>query len=702
MCHEAFSGIYVCESLPRYNCRPSDPRGYDFKKMAPHMQRVCHGIGDPGRYPLRTLKHSENFLRPGNVDVSKINGKEGFFHSIGLQMKRFQYKYKTLNGSCSIRTINIPNGVMLRDCSVVILGTTCRLCGQCFKCETDLNIHIALTHQTYSNINGTAVKATQCTEDETEMCKKITKSFDRVTTLSEKNFTTKLHKKLHLTLKIGEEIVAKISMKRKHLKVNTANRCTQTEQYGDTKLSMDKDVCESVISDIDPPVFCNSPYQCCNSSIDVVNSPNRYAVSNIVANEQTACEETIAYEGNHVPFKLNESCAKFPNEKCGAACNDPLNTVPLESNIVPTTEKDSLQHSNSKNASIFSEKRSNSIFTETSKSVSNFQEKHDSTKPVTNSVNSSSERMKQSQTNDSRVNGRSKDVSVNETQTDINIHEKNKCVSEKQLKSVPKVLQVIIPVILPIVVSNKNISDPSPVKLMIQPAESQQQQEKKLQEIQKTYTVNIEDHSDEEVQEVLRIIRGRSNSTEINHESPNRVEQEMLLQDAIKDMKRMEDQGWHLLEKDVTPIRKKKRIQTNAKSSGKSNEANDECAKKKQKISVQSNSKCNVVRQSVGEKYISDAREHISKVQNDTTTMCQLDNAKESLTMCNGVNNIDASFEELHRCGINYNNEVFEINNNTTKSVQKPVSPFLVPCSGGTENRGNRPAIIDLVNDTDE
>ncbi|CAK9805365.1 hypothetical protein ANTPLA_LOCUS4461 [Anthophora plagiata] len=671
--------------------------------MAPHMQRVCHGIGDPGRYPLRTLKHSENFLRPRNVDVSKINGKEGFFNCIGLQMKRFQYKYKTLNGSCSIRTVNIPNGVMLRDCSVVILGTTCRLCGQCFKCETDLNIHIVLTHQTYSNINGTAAKATQCTEDENEMCNKITKSLDRATILSEKNFVTKLHKKLRLTLKIGEEIIAKKSMKRKHLKVNTASRCTQTEQYGDTKLSIDNDICESVISDIDPPVFCNSPYQCCNSSIDVVNSPNRYAVSNIVANEQAACEETIAYEGNHVPFKLNESCAMFPNEKCGAACNDPLNTVPLKSNIIPTTEKDSLQHSNSKNASIFSEKCSNSFFTETSKPVSNFQEKHDSIKPAINSMNSSSERMKQSHANNNRLNGRSKDVNVNETQTDINMHEKNKYASEKQLQSVPNVLQVIIPVILPIVVSNKNISDSSPVKLMIQPAESQQQQEKKLEQIQKTCTVNIEDHSDEEVQEVLRIIRGRSISTEINHESPNRVEQEMLLQDAIKDMKRMEDQGWHLLEKDnASPIKKKKRIRTNAKSNSKSNEANDECAKQKQTISVQPNSECNVVRQPVREKYISDAREHISKVQNDTTTMCQLDNVKESVTTCNGVNNIDASLEDLHRYGINYYNEVFEVNNNTTESVQKPVSPFLVPCSGGTENRSNRPAIIDLVDDTDE
>lgn len=44
------------------------------------------------------------------------------------------------------KSFRIPSGVTLRECSVVIIGSTCKICGRDFKCESDVSLHSRWRH----------------------------------------------------------------------------------------------------------------------------------------------------------------------------------------------------------------------------------------------------------------------------------------------------------------------------------------------------------------------------------------------------------------------------------------------------------------------------------------------------------------------------------------------------------------------------
>ncbi|XP_072751599.1 uncharacterized protein [Anoplolepis gracilipes] len=44
------------------------------------------------------------------------------------------------------RSFRVPAGVTLRECSVVIIGSTCKICGRDFKCESDVSLHSRWRH----------------------------------------------------------------------------------------------------------------------------------------------------------------------------------------------------------------------------------------------------------------------------------------------------------------------------------------------------------------------------------------------------------------------------------------------------------------------------------------------------------------------------------------------------------------------------
>ncbi|PBC33790.1 hypothetical protein APICC_03472 [Apis cerana cerana] len=802
--------------------------------MAPHIQRDYHSIGDPSRYSLRTFRHGEKHcLQSHNFDVSKVNGKEDFFRCMGLQMKRYQYKYKMPNSDHKVKKINIPTGVTLRDCRVIILGATCELCGKCFKCKTDLNIHNSLKHQRREKIH-IAIKGTQCSENDIDVWEEIPKSLNYTTIESSKNFITKLHKKLHLTLKIGKEVISKISVKRKHLKRKKINIHTQTELHCESELITGENEYESVVSRIDPSVFCNSPCLRCNSCIHVVESSNRYVAGNIVADKQVVYGNSIMQEENHISNRL--SCATCTNEKCSVV-HECISSSHVKCDYNKT--KDELQNNN-----------------------------------LSESTDISSKPTRQTCLQNKNENKKETDINANQIQKDFIINEIEKYASEN-LQDISNKIQVIVPLIMPIIVPNTNVSS-SPIKLTIQsmpveqkeqqqslqPEEGQQyylqqsqekqkqsqqysqlqqdqqmkqkqeqfqEQQKQLQQcsqqqnqqmkqesqqylqqnqqmkqesqqhlqqnqqmkqeqqhlqqdqqikqeqqqylqkqlegqqsqhqqllqekqmkqeqqqhlqqnqqmkqeqqqylqeqlqeqksqhkqllqeqqikqdqqqylqeqqqqLKKISILTIKDDVNNEIEEVLRIVRGRIINTEINHESPTRFEQEMLVQDAIRDMKRMEAQGWHLLEKKISgSIMKKKR---NIKSNIKCSNANDEYAKRKKNIVTESNTEYRNLNK---EKYISNVKEH-TKIQNNNNvvSLCASDNTKENLMTCN--ENINTTSEMLRQYNINYCNDIFEIKYNT-ENIRESISRFLAPCSGGMENRSNVPVVIDLVNGTDE
>nr|XP_033202520.1 bromodomain-containing protein DDB_G0280777-like [Bombus vancouverensis nearcticus] len=778
--------------------------------MAPHIQRDYNAIGDPGRYSLRTLRHGEkNCFQSHTFDVSKISSKEDFFRCIGLQMKRFQYKYRMSNSDRKAKKINIPSGVTLRDCSVIILGNTCNLCGKCFKCKIDLDKHNLLKHQTNEELGNMTVKETQCTEKEIEICKNFPKSLNHSVIKASKNFATKEHKKLRLTLKIGEEIIAKISVNRKYLKKDNVDMWTQTESNRDTELIADMNMYESVASRIDPRLFGNSPCQCFNPSVHTVQCSNRYLASNIVASTQAVREKIITQEETNSSHRLKESRDISANEKCGATlCVTPNSS--LELNLSFVTEKcnlreqdhvkngnsEELSSTHSDDALIFDETCNMSQFAITSNSMSSYNKKNDSVTSSTKNTNTRSRNTMQINSENIDENEETTNINTNPVQKDFIINNTENYILRK-LQDDSNVIQAILPVIVPIIVPNASVPS-TPIKLMIQsasikpkeqqlrqkqqqqlqpdqqlqlrqkqrlqvehqeqPHQDQQQQEiteisslptednsndgmqqlklqkeqqlqpdqqlqlqqeqelqpdqqlqlqqeqqlqvkhqeqlqqgQEQQQIVKTLTHNAKDNSDDDVQEVLRIVRGHS-TADVNHESPTRFEREMLLHVAIRDMKRLEGEGWHLLEKVIDYTGKK------SKSSTKCCETNDECIKKMKKIITELDFDC---RNSTKEKYISHMKEHIAKMQsyNNIAAICGSDSVKENLMTCNENINISSKMTRQHN--INHHKGKFEINNNT-QSVEESVSHFLVPCPGDMESRSKGPIVIDLVNGTDE
>ncbi|XP_076181613.1 uncharacterized protein LOC143153873 [Ptiloglossa arizonensis] len=661
--------------------------------MAPRVQRVYHSTEEPNRYTLRTTKCGvDNILQLHNVNTSKISGKEDFFLCMGLQMKRFQCEYNTLHGNHTTKTLNIPNGVKLRDCSVVILGASCKACGKCFKCETDVNLHSERKHRAY--LKTITKSKTQCLKDKDSECKIFSDPCELPTIIANKSPISNLQRKLRLTLRIGEEVVGRLSLKRKYLKRNRIDMATQTEEYDEvtteftsTEFIAEKNVDEGAVPHIDLSVFDNSSCKCCSSPMHVVTSTNRYLAGNIVASKETQCGESTAQKGTSILDRLTKSCAITSEE--GSTIRDVLpNIVPFNSNGTcisqqnnPTEQKDTKNvccHKNNIPSALSARHTNNSTICNNTCDSSSIVESF--LNPILNS---------------NKIRNSAKITNVQSCQTDFNGNEREKDTPSKkqsQLSEIVRTVKVIMPpIIVPIIVPNHIIS---PVNLTKQrlSVPSDQQTLKSV--------IIDEQNSDDEVQEVLRIVRGHDATEEINQESPNRFEQEMLVRDAVRDMIGMEQEGWYLPEKeDVDLAKKRKRVV--AKCDTKSGIANDEPAKKRNRVAVQPNSENNIVRNTTEERYSSNTKEPLTKVQkpNQSNKLCVAENAKKNVMSCNERVNIPS--EMLGCYGISYYNEVFEINNNK-ETVEEPVSRFLVSCSGGTENRSNRPTVIDLVNDTDE
>lgn len=633
------------------------------------MPRDCHSVADPNSYSPRTSSNrgEDHLPRAHDVGDTVITRKEAFFRSMGLQMKGCQYGYPTLDDVHRTKKINVPCEVKLRDCSVVVPGAMCRLCGKYFKCVTDVNAHAASRHLQYQTNDVVVSSELSCARDSSRAWEASPKPAEQATIPTGRNPGTKSSGKLRLTLRIGTEIVARRAMKRKHLRIHIGTDiATQTEStHRVEELIMRK--CESSAPRIDLPVLDNSPCQCCTASMHVVNSTNQYLAGNIVASKDTDCE---ASRGSPDLDRLAESCASSTGEKVNGGPVSP-------SNVTQTVEQNDT-------AGMFCFRDGNPDELSTPHYLSPVSDLNDNSWITSyNSIRNDNAGIV------SDDSGILSEQTVQSPEKDINANEKP--FEKQSLQNSGATSPVIVPIIIPIIVSNNDT--PPTNKIQHRPPIPSQQRNP-------TPPIVAEWNANDEVQEVLRIIRGQAISEGINHESPNRSEQEMLLRDAIRDMLQMEEQGWHLLERGDTVELARKRRRAAGKSDTRNGNANDDSGRRKKRATAQPNSDGNVIRSVANENYVSSTKELFAKVQKSSQSrVCITDSVKENVMMFNS--NINVPSEVLHRYGINYYNEPFEINNNT-ETVQGSVNRFLVSCSGGTENRGNKPTIIDLVNDTDE
>ncbi|XP_076622596.1 uncharacterized protein LOC143342514 [Colletes latitarsis] len=661
--------------------------------MAPHMQRVYHSTEEPNRCTLRTTKYGEDYFpRLHNVDISNITRKKDFLLCMGLQMKRSQCEYSTLDGNHAIERVNISDGVKLRDCSVVILGASCKICGKCFKCETDVNLHLIQRHRLYFETNAITANEIQCFNVEDEEHKIFSDPCELPTIAASKSPVIKLQDTTVLVLRIGKEEVCRLPLKRKYLRRINIDIGTQTEQHKELTSEFsnneftEKNVDEGVVPHIDFPVFDNSSCKCCTSSMHVVNSTNRYVTGNNAASKETQCEESTAQKRTSILNRLTKSCAITAME--GSAICDVLpHTLPSNSDIMCVYEQcNRAEQKDTKNMYCYKNSKPSTFSTRHTNSSTVFNDTCDSSVVAKSFRNPTF--------NSNKMDNDIKLLAARCCQRNINGNKKQKNAppeKQSQLLEISKTVKVIMPpIIFPIIMPKNDISLINLTKY--RRAES-------LQQLNKSVIVD-EQNSDDEVQEVLRIVRGRDSNEEINHESPNRVEQEMLVRDAMKDIMRMEEEGCQLVEKeDVNPTKKRKRVV--AKSDTKNDIAKDEAASKRHRAAVQPNFENNIVTNTTEERYLPTTMEPFTNMHksNHNDKLCILDNAKENVIAYN--KNINIPTEVLECYGIGHYSETSETKNNR-ESIQEPVGHFLVPCSYRMKNRSNRPTVIDLVNDTDE
>ncbi|XP_076640696.1 uncharacterized protein LOC143352254 [Halictus rubicundus] len=639
--------------------------------MAPRILTDYHSAEETNACSLRILKRGgKNVSQQNHASASNINGKEDFFRCLGLQMKRFQCPYPTLHGvHHNIKEQSQSDGVKLRNCSVVVLGVTCSICGKCFKCETDLNAHVALKH---SAPIETVITAREHKQDSDEVCQRVC-AYYKCKTVSDKSSTTKLQSKLRLVFRIGDEIVVNTTVKRKHLKYNKTSIATQTEPAKATELIMENNTCEGDVPGIDHTVFDNSPCQCCTATICVANGTNQYIAGNYIEKNPTECEEIT---------RLNKTCS---DDRLVSTCETsifPSNSIPFKSDgVITNTDESNLVSRIDGRIIKCPLKNKNFTDTETAASIKllSVTEKKSENSRHKESLKSTSTQVVDSVT--VTFQSHSKDSSGSEKSRDL--YTEKVLQRSSGVNTVQLVMPVILPIIMPHHTSSRTVANQHPSSFV-------QEQDPR------TCFVD-EQTSDDEVQEVLRIVRGHDNvANDINHESPNRLEQEMLARDVIKDMLRMEQQGWHLLERqDVETAKKRRRSSTKFDTR---NGVADEIPKKKAN-SVSSEN--NIVKTMTNERNVS--KESFAKMQKSSHDKLSIsENAKENVLTCNG--NISIPSETLlQQYSANYYTDVCEINNNTEAIVQEPVSSCIfIPLSTGIENIGNKPTVIDLVNDTEE
>nr|XP_033327893.1 uncharacterized protein LOC117221221 isoform X2 [Megalopta genalis] len=618
--------------------------------MAPRTQPACHSVEEINRYSLRTQKRGENNVSHGRqLDAAEVSGKEDFLRVLGLQMKRYPCRYPALHGV--VRSSNEArgraNGLKLRDCSVVVLGAACDLCGKCFKCETDVNVHVARKHANRGRRRETVGTTTRVQDndsnnnDDVEMPDTLSK-YSKYSYVTRRYPATKLQSKLRLILRIGSEVVTETTVKRKHLKSSrTISMATQTE-----------------------------------SSVDGVTL---IAVNDACGTGDDVPEKNPAK--SEVTGRLHGGEEARRKDRLGCACEASVRPTPDDVDVKEDGPATDARISFGRNRSESAD-HAESLASGPTAPPAEVRGCEDARRAEPAARSAASPAIVDSV----RVMFQSRSKDGNE--------KLRSCCTEKLLRTrgdAVNTVQLVMPVIFPIIVPNQI----SPVTVAAAPLPEQQQQQ---QQHSKTCFVEKQ-NTDDDVQEVLRIVRGHDNvAREINHESPNRFEQEMLARDAIKDMLRMEQQGWHLMERKGGVEGRKRKRAGGVKFDARNGLADEPAAVRKSMKTVGPES--NVVRAMTNERSIS--RESFARAQNkghDKITISE--NAKENVLTCNG--NIGIPSETLlQHYGINYYIDVCEINNNTEATVQQPVGCIFIPRSAGIETMSNRPTVIDLVNDNDE
>lgn len=442
-----------------------------------------------------------------------------------------------INKQASKNNLTLPAGVNLRECSVVIIGSTCRICGRDFKCITDVALHMQWRHQPKSALNGD-FNAELNRDDNPEnfespkcdVCNEHTntasdlKSYKRQ--ISKKQMQDKRRaRKLRLIIKIAGVTMTEIRLSRKYLKVRNSDYLdvgTQTESHENEKRQDDYGT--SIDLSLADRVVGNSRTQCVQSH----KATNRYIEGKLasIQGDAIACS-TGAPERS--PFEILNT----PNRDPTLDSSDGL----CASHVYHCEIASSQTHT----ATMYAESIADTMAVhDESNSPRRSEREGKNVNPAAEDTLLLEDRVHHCQNNSPRDRPResviccqqvqpTEETSVAKPNTGTHRSRRHPVWSNKATRS-RAINELADSSMEPIEIIIDNESDDNCDEYMKKCSTASS-----TQTVREKQSLRVTPAVDDEVQEILRITRGNVQD-DINHESPNRTEREMLVRNALGQM----------------------------------------------------------------------------------------------------------------------------------------------------------------------
>ncbi|XP_012525577.1 uncharacterized protein LOC105830649 [Monomorium pharaonis] len=438
------------------------------------------------------------------------------------------------------RGFRVPAAVTLRECSVVIVGSKCRICGRDFKCESDVALHTQWRHNAaagYGSLMDILDHGLNLGDLGDQKCDVCDMPFGTISDL-------RIHKRLmhrhqqrsrqrgrrsrremvRVKFKLNGVTTTDVSLDRRYM-INLQNGSSETEQYlvdvftqtlepQESERHQDDRATGSSIDLSFPNHVANKSHMQHGDGIrpHKAGPTNRYIVGKFTStkDDATACRTVVVGRSlvkiTNTPHK--DAIAGSDGSCEGYKSHCYLTSQETEADVFIKAFADSLDR-DKKDASRTNERDKRSVYCQSEISLSNNDTKVFLVcQPETSDDTSLGSKQNSWPSESPRYSiGWSDEVAgiqetaglanfvIDSTETIVNNHEEYHDI-DRDVKRL----------------------HPPPLRRFNEKIES----------------MNVNTSIDDDVQEVLRITRGNA-QCDINHESPNRMEREILVQNAVSD-----------------------------------------------------------------------------------------------------------------------------------------------------------------------
>lgn len=424
------------------------------------------------------------------------------------------------------RGFRIPADVTLRECSVVIIGSTCRICGRHFKCESDVDVHTRWRH------NAAIGSLMDILDHERKFMKVVQKCdvcdmpFGIISDLRIHKRLIHKHRMRHrgrrrremirVRFKLNGVTTTDVSLNRRYIKLQNSleyfvDTCTQIP--GSLENERRQDDCAGNIDSSLPNRAADESHMQYDD-IQPDKAANRYIVGKFTSTEGDAIARRTVVVGKSlveissashkytIPDSDN-SCERH-EDRCYLASHETTSDAFIETFATNIRDKKNSQRTN--------ERKRRSVYCQSEISLGN-----DDVKVLLACQSEKSEKTSTTMSKQNSWSSESPHYSIRWSDEVAGTNE-----SAGLANSLIDSVEIII---------NANNNNAKSYGLDGDTTKRLPPSLSRFNE--KTELAKANSSVDDDIQEVLRITRGNVQS-DINHESPNRVEREML-QNAISD-----------------------------------------------------------------------------------------------------------------------------------------------------------------------